>query len=427
MIRKLLFIGIALFVFDSTVFAQAIPARAYTNVIITHHDGETERGHIVWRGNKIEAVGSGITIPFDAKVIDGGDSLYVYPGFIDGLSHIGSPDVPSNLPRVDNPGKPGNERAGIQPQRKPSDHLEDSNNPYEGWKKSGFSSSAIALKGFMLPGQVEFFSLQGSNTINHVISSNVGIFSQFEISQGVYPSTLMGIMAQFRQLWYDAQAHKEHKRLYASNAQMYEIPEHKPVLDAFIPVIRREQPVFFLVDTKEDIERAVKLFEELNFKLIIVSGKEAWRTADVLQSKNIPVLASFDIPGKPDWMKDEEADEEISEEEQNFRERQELAWNQATTNVFNLLQSGVTVGFASAGMSAGDFIDNVQLMHEQGLSKNQILRILTENTATVLNQSSNYGRIGAGYAANFSVWAKSILEEDSSPMALISNGILNEF
>src|SRR5262245_30465965 len=51
-----------------------------------------EKGSIVLRGGFIEAAGAEAPIPADAEIIDA-TGLYVYPGFIDGLSSAGLGDT----------------------------------------------------------------------------------------------------------------------------------------------------------------------------------------------------------------------------------------------------------------------------------------------------------------------------------------------
>ena len=74
------------------LLAQEAPAHAITNVTVHMADGSTiENTNIVWRNGIIEQVGVNATIPFDAFVIDGGDSLHVFPGLIDGMAIGGVP------------------------------------------------------------------------------------------------------------------------------------------------------------------------------------------------------------------------------------------------------------------------------------------------------------------------------------------------
>src|SRR5688572_6432365 len=62
---------------------------AITNANIIQAPGRRiDRGIVVIKNGLIHAVGKNVAIPAEAIVIKG-DSLYVYPGFIDGLSRTG--------------------------------------------------------------------------------------------------------------------------------------------------------------------------------------------------------------------------------------------------------------------------------------------------------------------------------------------------
>ncbi|MEL7160015.1 MAG: amidohydrolase, partial [Bacteroidota bacterium] len=53
--------------------------------IVTQPGTTIDMGAVIIRDGLIQAVGKNLKAPADAKVIEG-DSLYVYAGFIDGLS-----------------------------------------------------------------------------------------------------------------------------------------------------------------------------------------------------------------------------------------------------------------------------------------------------------------------------------------------------
>lgn len=432
--RILLMMVVMLFVARES-FSQAVPAQAVTNITIHHSDGSTiESGTIVWRGNRIEQVGTNLTIPFDAKIIDGGDSLHVYPGFIDGYSYAGSPDRPSFSGSVPHPGQPTYKRAGIVPDQKPHLKIAENSDAYSSWKKQGFTTAAIGLKGHFLTGSIDIFSLQNSNTKDHVLKRSIAQGAAFQATGGVYPNTLMGMMAQLRQLLYDAEALEAHQNLYASNQTKFDFPGHDTVLEALYPVMKKEKPFFFQADNRQDIMRIQKLSEELGFNFVLVSGNEAWKAKDLLRSNNIPVLVSFDLPEKPDWMKEEEENEdeaesesELSEEALAFQERQKDAWEANMRNVAKLLEEGVQVGFASLDLGTNDFAKNAQKLLEYGVSNEQLLQILTVNTANILGIQSNHGAIRTGYSANFMITSGPAFDEDTKVMSIISHGNLSNY
>src|SRR5690349_17615668 len=65
------------------------PAVAIRNATIVLDATTTlERASIVLRGGFVEAVGAEVVLPPDAEILDG-TGLYVYPGFLDGLTAAG--------------------------------------------------------------------------------------------------------------------------------------------------------------------------------------------------------------------------------------------------------------------------------------------------------------------------------------------------
>ncbi|NBC64869.1 MAG: hypothetical protein GVY07_04275, partial [Bacteroidetes bacterium] len=165
--KKIYYLSVALLIsclsLPESILAQSPPAYALENVTIHKSDGSViDSGTIIWRDGIIESVGSDIEMPFDAySVIDGGDSLHVYPGFIDGLGTWGSPEPPERPEQPQDPGNPGYDRAGIQPDRSASEHLDASGNTFTDVMKTGITAANLGLKGYMLAGQPDLYFLKG--------------------------------------------------------------------------------------------------------------------------------------------------------------------------------------------------------------------------------------------------------------------------
>jgi hypothetical protein len=408
------------------VYSQTPPAHALTNVIIHQSDGSTINGHIVWRNGVFESVGSNVDIPFDAKRIDGGDSLHVYPGFIDGSATWGSPEPPRRQDRPARPGEPTYERAGIQPDRAPISVLDKSDRTLSSVVNSGFTMAAIGLRGNMLPGSMDIFHVDGENTPNLLFKSNLAQKFQFVQSAGVYPSTLMAMMARFRQLWYDASALQEHQKLYAEYPDRYTPPQRDRVLESLFPIINKIQPLYVHVDSKDDLERIFALQDELGFNFVLVSGKQASEVSSELRRRNIAVLASIHISKKPEWMTKESDEDEISDELKGFREKQKLAWEQERDNIKNLIDAGLTVGFAGNGFDLKDFNEKIGYLTESGLTEAQITRMLTLNTASVLGIDRNVGSIQKGQIASFSIRTAPYTDKNSVIRHVSVGGVIRE-
>ncbi|WP_421774750.1 amidohydrolase family protein [Gracilimonas sp.] len=439
-----LFLGTSL----QAVFAQTSPAHALKNITIHNADGSvTESATIVWRAGVIEAVGTNVNIPFDAFEIDGGDSLHVYPGFIDGFSIWGSPDLPRNLESLDNPGDPPYDRAGIQPERKPSNLLKD-DKAFEAGMKAGFTAAGLYPNGYMLPGQVEVFYLAPASDNVGLLKESMALAGSFDEApggwgNGAYPSTMMGVMAQFRQLMFDATALQQHIKYYSQNPEM-PAPNRDKVLEALFPLVNKATPLYFEVDSKEHMERLFKLQDEFGFNAVIVSGKEAYAKADELKRRKIPVLAGIDFTDAPDWYskmkkaeekseEEEDSDqaeekEEISEEEQQYRDKRLAAWKAEVTNIKKLMDAGVSVGYASAGLELKDLSKKLDiLMDEGGLSETDVIKLMTTNTASILGLNNTLGSLAKGKNASFSVFDKPMSEDKAKVLQSISNGTIHEF
>lgn len=426
----------------NSILAQSPPAYALENVTIHHSDGNLiESGTIIWRDGVIVTVGSDAEIPFDAySVIDGGDSLHVYPGFIDGLGTWGSPEPPENPEQPDDPGNPGYDRAGIQPDRSASDHLNASGSTITDVMKTGITTANLGLKGYMLAGQSDLFFLNGEETPDFLFKESTGYQFAFKGSAGgwgsrAYPTTTMGVMAQFRQLMYDAEALQDHIQYFADADGTIQPPKREEVLESLFPILNGVANLFASLDSPENFERLMILDEEFDLDVIIVSGKSIHFKFSELNEMDIPVLASIELPKKPDWMKDDDDDSEDedprepeSKEEERYRERQAEAYKAAAENIRTLLDEGVTVGFTSIGLEADKLHEHLRgLKKEGGLTDDEILQLLTINTAEILDISQTLGQLEPGFNASFAVFNSPFLEEKAAVKMIISNGVIHEF
>lgn len=426
----------AVSMFGSTLYAQhtELPARAFTNVTIYNADGSIiEKGSIVWRGGIIEAVGKNISIPFDARVIDGGDSLHVYPGFINGFATWGAPDRERFRDAAPIPGFPEYGRAGIQPDRHPVRFIEDK--PiFKEALKNGFSAANLGLNGYMLPGQIGHFHLSDSDIKHGTFGSTLGQAFQFEFSRGAYPSTLMGVMARLRQLFFDAEAYKNHHALFASGtaAQGISIPARDEVLEALIPIKNKEVPFFAFADNPADIQRMFKLQDELGFRMVLVGGTQAAPLAAELNRRGIPVLLRLEVPKKADWMKktatnkngdeDEVSEEDsLTAEEINFRTRQAAEYEARMNNLRGLLDAGVVVGATWNGARFNDFNSVIASLTEHGYTHNELLAMLTSHTARATGLSRS-GDLKQGMVANMAVFSAKAFTKEAKVLYNVSAG-----
>ena len=438
----------------SSILAQPdtnIPARAFTNVAIHKADGEViKSGTIVWRDGVITDLGKKVDIPFDAMVTNGGDSLHIYPGFIDGMSLWASPDQPEKREKADAAGNPSLRRSGVQPDRKPHQLLEVSET-IEKAQKAGFTTAALGLKGEMMPGQIDLFMLNGAATPDYLQKQRIGLSAQLVEAASnpgpVYPTSVMGILAKLRQVWFDATALRDHLAFYENQPEGLTPPKRSEPQEALIPVINREVTFYFVIDSHINTYRILNLQDELGFRMTMISAKEAYEDIEPIKERNIPVLASFDLPDKPDWKKNEpdkkndtekkkqkkkkKADitleRNLTDDERAHRDKQWEAYLKRVNNVKTLVEANINPGFASNGVTPDELKEHMNIMLENGLSEDQLLNILTKNTADILGISDVTGDLEPGNWASFSVFTKPFMEEKATVVYSVSGGHLTEF
>jgi len=163
---------------------------AIKNATITTAPGKTiQNGTILIKNGLIEAVGTNITIPKEAQVISA-DSLFIYPGFIDGASTAGvgkapEPEKPSDY----NPANPPDDIAGITPWRNVIDTYDNKNNQIQDWRKNGFTIAQLIPEGGMMPGKTAVV-LFGNPSSTNILSQNSALVVKFQGARGggrVYP------------------------------------------------------------------------------------------------------------------------------------------------------------------------------------------------------------------------------------------------
>lgn len=75
-------------------------------------------------------------------------------------------------------------------------------------------------------------------------------------------------------------------------------PDKIPAWEAMLPYVRGELPIMVHADETRQIKAAADWAETNHYRMILVGGRDAWMTADLLASKKIPVVYAdtFTLP-----------------------------------------------------------------------------------------------------------------------------------
>jgi hypothetical protein len=399
----------------STLMAQFLeapppPAYAIENVTIVGADGSQEAGvTVVVRHGLIEAMGTGVTVPGDALVLEG-DSLYLYPGLVDAQ---GSADF--EFEEIERPDKMQSWDApravqGLLAHRRVVDHLTATGESGADMRKKGVVAAGVHPDGALAAGQgaAVIFRADTENPWDLVANPNLGLSMSFKGAQGAYPSQLFGVIAYIRQSFEDANRMRQWQVAYASDPTGITMPKYDADYQVLLSAEAGHLPVYFTAADSEDIRRILMLSEEYGFRPIIVGGTEAWKVADHLAAARIPVLVDVDFKRPTHWKPDAEDQTELEPDAQREKESLEEAYSNAAV----LARAGVTFALTSGG-GDGELREGARKAIEYGLSPDDALAAITTVPATLLG-IPNVVRVGEGLAATFVVMDKPIFEEGSN-------------
>ncbi|MCA4895534.1 MAG: amidohydrolase family protein [Cytophagales bacterium] len=443
-VLALLVCSFSLFAQDEKELKPVTRTYAITNVNVVPTPGKKiDMATILIKDGLITAVGKGIAIPADAIVIKA-DSMYVYAGFIDGLSRVGvtKPKEEISRERVKDPGNPAPERAGITPQNDVRGSLNASDKSIEDLRNIGFTVAQVVPYGNLLPGQGSIVLLSGKSADQMVLVSNSSLYSELSGANGVYPNTTMAVIAKWRELYRQASQAKSYQSLYASNRVGLERPGSDRVLEAFYPVIDQRIPVLFKSEKMLDAHRILTLKSDLGFSLVMADVKEGWPVLSKIKVSGAKVFLSLDLPeeakkddkksgGKSDKKADSTKAKEVAKpktaadlERDALEKRKSEAIANYTTQASVFNKAGVSFGFSSLSAKPKDIPANLRRMIAAGLSEDAALAALTTTPAQLLGLSDRMGTVENGKMANLVISDKSYFNEKAKVRYVFVDGVM---
>ncbi|WNJ16280.1 amidohydrolase family protein [Pontibacter sp. G13] len=388
-------------------------------------------GTVLIQDGLIVEVGTSVKIPGHARIIQA-DSMYVYAGFIDGFSHAGIPKPKepsrSERPKVKNPGTPPDNLAGIMPQRQVRDLMDPKDKSIAELRAAGFTAAHIAPHGKMLPGQSAFILTDGSHADEMIYQAQSGLYARFQGASGMYPNTVIGVMAKFRDLYRSAEGLKQHEVQYASSAVGMARPPQNQVLQAFFPVIDQSLPVFFETPKLLDAHRAMALQRDLGFPLVLAGLEQGGDLIPQLSNGEFPVILSLELPDEVD---EEDAPNSgkasVNEERDQLFKRKLEAYEQYVSQAGKFAQANIPFAFSTAGVKTKEIRKNLQVMVEYGLDEATALAALTTVPAELMGVSDVMGTLEAGKMANVIVTTQPFLAQKSQVKYVWVDGHFHEY
>ena len=278
--------------------ADIIALRGGKLLTITH--GVIENGVVVMQNGRISAVGGANTaIPKGAKVIDV-TGMTVYPGLIDSESHLGLTEVQADRMTNDTL-EPSDE---IMPHMHVYDafHAETALIPVT--RINGITNAIVApAEDDTLSGQDSMIQLAGKSATEMLIVRDIAMPFNFTGKQrrnqsfetAKFPFTRMGMAAQLRQAFLDAQEYEQKFAAYdkkkSGDAEKAGPPPKRDLrLDALLPYLHGQKPVVLAAEEANDLQTAMDLAREFHLKVILNHVTHSNAVLDKVAASGFPVI-----------------------------------------------------------------------------------------------------------------------------------------
>jgi imidazolonepropionase-like amidohydrolase len=228
-------------------------------------------------------------------------------------------------------------------------------------------------------------------------------FSRQPAGGSAYPNSLMGVIAFVRQAFLDAQHFAAAQKIVsAASGAPTDGLRYQPALESMQPALAGRLPVAFEGEEVREILRGLDMAKSFKLDPIITNGREAGDVAVDLKAVNARVILSLNYPTRPQNLAPD-ADEPL----RVLRNRADAPKTAAA-----LAKAGVPFAFATAGLSEPrDFIKNAAKAVQSGLSREDALRALTLQAATIAGAADRLGSLEAGKIANVLVTEGDLFDE----------------
>jgi imidazolonepropionase-like amidohydrolase len=360
---------------------------------------------LVIENGKIAAVGaaSSVHIPKDARVIDV-HGMTVYPGLIDsetalGLTEISGEEMTNDLVETSDE---------IMPHMHVYDAFHAESELIPVTRLNGITNAIVApANSDTLPGQDSFVQLAGKSADDSLLVRDIAMPLNFSGEQRrngsrqsrKFPSTRMGLAAQLRQAFLDAQDYERRWAEYDKKKADYEKTKNdaaKPAdkekkkdppsppkrdlkLEALLPYLQGKKTVVLAAEEANDLQTAVGLAREFNLKFVLNHISHSQSVLDYVASLKVPVIVG---PIYEDPKPEERFDAVYSLPAQLSKRGVKIAF--ASFDAHNSRNLPYQAGFATAF----------------GLPYDEALKAITLNAAEIWGVADKLGSLDVGKTAN---------------------------
>lgn len=354
---------------------------ALTNATIeTVTKGTLTNATVVISNGRIIAVGNQVTLPADAVVIDC-KGLTIYPGMIDGGTHLGLQEIGSISVTHDY-----DELGDLTPEMDALTAVNPNSILIPVTRVSGVTSVITAPSGGMFPGTAALIHLHGytpeqmyggfkATVINFPSSGRRGRYDRRTDEEVVKDNEKA--MKKLNDTWQRVKTYAQIDSLTEGQA------DYNPELAALVPVYKGEMKALIEVNKRSDILAAIRWVQTNNVNAVLTGVSEGWRVADSIALSGLPVITGPVL---------------------SMPSRDSDRFDQAYKNAGIMQKAGVKVALrTSEAENVRNLPFHAGFAANYGMGKEEALKAVTINAAEIFGIADQVGSIEVGKKANLFV------------------------
>lgn len=386
-IKKLTFLGFLLAM--TPLYAQQVKKAEKAAILLrnaTLHTVSrgTVSGDLLIRDGLIADIGTNLAIPSGTAVLDC-SGKHVYPGFIDGGSKVGLAEIGSISVTND-----FSELGDFIPHMKALTAVNPNSVSIPVTRVNGVTTVFAKPEGSTFPGTGALIDLFGY-TPDQMSCGSERVVMQF-------PST--GRRGRWDRRS-DEDIKKETEKALKNIDQVYESAiqyaridsaakadrqswtTNNPQMEALLPVIRGQQPLFVEANSYTDITALLDWISNKKIKVVLTGASEGWRVADRIARAGIPVITGpvLSVP-----------------------RRENDRYDAMYTNAGKMAGAGVKVAIRTdESENTRNLPFNAGFAAAYGMGTDEALRAITLTPAEIFGVQERYGSLDKGKVANLFV------------------------
>lgn len=251
-----------------------------------------ERATVVFDGGKITAIGVDAQVPSGTERVDVAGK-HVFPGLIDAYNSVGLEEISLGSPGTMDQVEAGSINPSVRAEV--AFHQESEHIPVA--RSGGITLVYVCPQGGTISGQSAAMMLEGwtweemtlKNRLALIVNWPTMVYTPNPFSQQTKEDWLKQRnqnLGALKQAFDDARAYRTAKQTAGTSF------DTDPRWEAMIPVLDGAVPVVVNASELTQIEAALAFVDEQKVRLILAGARDAWRVADQLKTRGVPVIVT---------------------------------------------------------------------------------------------------------------------------------------